>query len=550
MKYSLFKKSTGMLAIPLLVQLLLSSTVNAYPHPGGLHSQSQINQVKTKVQANIGPWKPAYDVLIAKADWLNNEKPSASADFYVPGYYSNPDGHVRASASLQDDVKAAYVSAVAYALTGIASYGNKTIEILNDWAYTNTHLGGDDSTLVMAYAGVGFIQAAELVDDLGSWNPADKSQFKSWVSNVFLDQGANIDKDRTNNWGAWGVYGAISGYRYLDDSVHVREEINRIKAKIDSQIGLNGAISEETGRGAGGLRYTYFYLSPLTAAAQVALEAEGVDLFHWTSPRGKTIKKALDYLLYYTQHPSQWPYYNKPAVPTGTEAWPYNLFEAMSDIYPDPAYAAFASARRPLMETGHNYAWSFPTLMKSDHILVDDTFDETGSAALPASWLFTNSANTRAGVTALPSAADKSLKITDNNPQGASLIRKSFPAQSGTVSAQWSFMEQSSLFSMKFGLKSGNNFAAELYTIGSNLVYKDSLNRYINIQSLKTNTWYTVTLTANPEAGTFSLSINGFLKAYGLPFTNQVSSIDSIGFYSGSAQKGAIFINNVGVRKE
>ena len=216
----------------------------------------------------------------------------------------------------------AYVSAIAYALTGTDSYANKTIEILNSWAYTNTDLGGDDSTLVMTYAGIGFIQAAELVSHFSGWNEADKSQFKSWVSNVFLQKAADAIKNRTNNWGAWGVYGGHQRYHYLDDSEHVRGEIERIKSKIDSQIALNGSISEEAGRGARGLSYTYFYLSPLTAAAQVALEAEGVDLFSWISPRGKTIKKALDYLLYYTQHPSQWPYYTNPNIPSAAEAWP------------------------------------------------------------------------------------------------------------------------------------------------------------------------------------------------------------------------------------
>ena len=549
MKFSVFTKYVSAILAMLFVLPLLASPVQAYSYPGGLHSQSQIDGVKTKVEANIRPWKRAYDVLIAKAKWLSSEKPSAVNTFYVPGYYSNPAGHVNASSNLQGDVNAAYVSAIAYALTGTASYANKTVEILNSWAYTNTDLGGDDSTLVMTYAGIGFVQAAELVSHFSGWNEADKSKFKSWVSNVFLKKAADVNKNRTNNWGAWGVYAAISGYRYLDDSEHVRGEIERIKSKIDSQISLYGSISEEIRRGAGGLRYTYFYLSPLTAAAQVALDAEGVDLFNWISPRGKTIKKALDFLLYYTKHPAKWPYYSNPIVPSAAENWPYNLFEAMSDIYPDPAYAAFASSRRPIMETGHHYAWSFPTLMKGDRTLVDETFDVMSTGALRTGWLVTNSNNTRAAVLGMPAGSDKILKITDSNAAGASLVRKSFPVQSGIVSAQWSFMEPSYFSNVKFGLKSGASFAAELYTIGSNLVYKDNIGRYITIQPFKTNTWYTAAVIANPKTSTYSIYINGFLKTAHAPFSNRVTSLDSFGFYSGWSQKGVFFINNVGLRK-
>ncbi|BBH24116.1 hypothetical protein Back11_54610 [Paenibacillus baekrokdamisoli] len=543
------KFTTAALAMLITVQLLLTSTVMAYSHPGGLHSQNQINGIKSNVLTSTGPWKPAYDVLIAKAKWLSNEGPSAVKTFYVPGYYSDPEGHLNASSTLQDDVKAAYVSAIAYALTGNASYGNKTVEILNDWAYTNTDLGDDDSTLVMTYAGVGLIQAAELVSSFKGWQSDDKSKFKSWVSNVFLKKAANVNKNLLNNWGAWGVYGAISGYRFLDDPIHVKEEIRLIQSKIDSQIAADGSISTETSRGAGGLRYTYFYLSPLTAAAQIAFDSEGTDLFHWISPSGRTIKSALDYLLYYIQHPSKWPYYSSPSLPTTTEAWPYNLYEAMSDIYPDPAYAAFASSRRPIMETGHNYAWSFPTLMKGDGTLVDETFNGISNGKFPANWLVTNSNNTQAAVTGLTTSTDKSLKITDNNADGASLVRKLFPAQSGIVSAQWSFMEPSFFSNFKMGLKKGSLFATEINTVGSNLMYKDNLGRYITIQSFKPNTWYTLSVLANSKTSTYNIYVNGVLKKSNAPFTNRVSSLDSIGFYSGWSQKGAIFINNVGVRK-
>ena len=222
-----------------VAQLVQAPLTFVYPHPGGLYSRSQIDLVKTNVNASKSPWKPAYDELIAKAKGLQSETPSAVSTFDVPGYYSNSYGPYEGiGLLLQDDVKAAFMSAVAYVFTGTASYGDKAIEILNNWAYTNTDIGGDDSTLVMSYAGVGFIQTAELMNNYSGWLAADKKKFRGWVSTVFLNKVANKNKNLTNNWGAWGVFDAISAYRYLDDSKNVTNSISLLQSKIDMQIAI------------------------------------------------------------------------------------------------------------------------------------------------------------------------------------------------------------------------------------------------------------------------------------------------------------------------
>ncbi len=550
MKSSLFRKITiATIASLLFIPISMIGEAFAYPHPGGLYSQALIDSIKSNVKANLSPWKPAYDSLVAKAKWLQTEVPSAVQTFYVPAYYSGPAAHIAASALLQDDVKAAYVSAAAYALTGTNSFADKAIEIMNNWARVNTGVGGDDSSLVMSYAGVAFIQSAELLQNYSGWNASDKAQFKSWVSDVFLDKVANANKMRTNNWGMWGVLGSISAYHYLDDPAHVRSEIDLIKAKIDAQIASNGAITEEVKRGASGLQYTYFYLAPLTAAAQVALDSEGVDLFNWVSPQGKTIKSALDYLLYYMQHPSSWPYAANPELPSASDPWPSNLFEAMANYYPDPAYEAFAASKRPLMQTGHHYAWTFPTVMKSTRTLVSETFDNMPTGTPPVGWTVTNSTDSSASIVNVSQDKLLSLKITDTNANGASLVQKNFTAQSGTVTAQWSVMEQALFPYAKFGLKSGTNFAIELYTAGPNLAYRLNNGNYINVQSFKPNTWYTIKVTANILTNSYDIYVDGILKASNVVFTNPASTINGIAFYGGWGPTGTVFIDDVGVIK-
>jgi hypothetical protein len=65
------------------------------------------------------------------------------------------------------------------------------------------------------------------------------------------------------------------------------------------------------------------------------------------------------------QNPSSWPHAQNPGMPSAKDWWPNDLFEAMADEYGDAKYEAFAAQRRPIMNTGHHYAWTFPTLMKA-----------------------------------------------------------------------------------------------------------------------------------------------------------------------------------------
>nr|WP_231891332.1 alginate lyase family protein [Paenibacillus swuensis] len=208
----------------------------------------------------------------------------------------------------------------------------------------------------------------------GGWSTEGKTAFANWVDTVYIAKVANYIKNHENNWGDWGTYGAMAAYYYRDDTVNLNNEITRLNGKIDKSIAADGSMPKETARGDGGLRYTYFALAPMTAAAHIAKEATGTDLFQWTSPSGRTLKSALDYLLYYLKNPGQWPHYTNPGVPDTTAMWSYDLFEAMSSYYDDPDYESYAAERRSIIYVGHHYAWSFPTITKVGIKLVDENF--------------------------------------------------------------------------------------------------------------------------------------------------------------------------------
>jgi hypothetical protein len=335
-------------------------------HPGGLYTKSQIDFVVAQVHSGQQPWAAADEQLMAAANRLRSWQPHTTAFYVTPGYYKGAAAFFAATNGITHDADAAYVNAVAYRLTGDASYADCTVRILRAWAHDNTGVATtDDSQLSMAELGTGFIESAELLTGYAGWSDADRTSFRNWIHTVYLKQSADPIKDRTNNWGEWGTFGAVTADYYLDDAAGFAAETARLQQHIDQALSSDGHMPDEVSRGESGLWYTYFALAPMTAAARVIENGGGPNLFQWSSPSGKRIKVALDVLLAAVQDPHNWPAGVTPKGPNPTKDWwPYDLFEAMSDEYGNKQYDAYAAQRRPIMNTGHHHAWTFPTLLK------------------------------------------------------------------------------------------------------------------------------------------------------------------------------------------
>jgi hypothetical protein len=304
---------------------------------------------------------------MAAANRLRSWQPHTIALYVTPGFYKGAAAFFAATNGITHDADAAYVNAVAYRLTGDGSYADCTVRILRAWAHDNTGVATtDDSQLSMAELGTGFIESAELLTGYAGWSEADRTSFRNWIRTVYLKQSADPIKDRTNNWGEWGTFGAVTADYYLDDAAGFADETARLQRHIDQALSPDGHMPDEVSRGESGLWYTYFALAPMTAAARVIENGGGPNLFQWSSPSGKRIKVALDVLLAGAQDPHNWPPGVTPKGPNPTKDWwPYDLFEAMSDEYGNKQYDAYAAQRRPIMNTGHHHAWTFPTLLKA-----------------------------------------------------------------------------------------------------------------------------------------------------------------------------------------
>lgn len=337
-------------------------------HPSGMHSREQIEFVKTQLRNRSDRYVKAYEQLTMKADAALQAPGHALADFAVPGYYVIPDLHRKNSLALQEDSFNAYACALAYTLGDDKKYADKAIALLNEWASVNKSYSEHDGVLVMSYSGTGLVIAAGLLADYKGWSAVDRAQFSDWVSNVYKKACDEI-RIRKNNWADWGRLGSILSANYLNDAAEVAENIRLIKSDLFTKIADDGSMPEETRRGANGIWYTYFSLSPITAACWVAYQRTGENIFALEQD-GRSIKKALDYLLYYNQHPGEWPWFENPnqgkpqgVFPTSGVFWPGNLLEAMGGIYNDQEYLKYVEPHRPICYGAHHYSWVFPTLM-------------------------------------------------------------------------------------------------------------------------------------------------------------------------------------------
>lgn len=338
--------------------------IHGQNHPGGMHPREQVDFVKKQLANKREPFLSAYAQLLRKADSILKESHHALEDFNVPGYYVEPEIHRANSLALQKDGFAAYCLALAYQLSGKKVYADKALYFLNAWGSVNKKYSNFDGPLVMSYSGTSMVMAAELMKNWDGWKKSDKDLVTTWVRDVYR-KAANEIRNRKNNWADWGRFGSILSDYFLDDTADMAENVRLIKSDLFEKIEDDGHMPEETRREKNGIWYTYFSLAPITASCWVVYNATGENLFQFTKGE-RSLKHALDYLLYYQQHPAEWKWFKDPNTGSATAAtgfWPSNLFEAMSGIYNDSSFLNFARPHRPVLYERHHFAWTFPTLM-------------------------------------------------------------------------------------------------------------------------------------------------------------------------------------------
>jgi hypothetical protein len=227
---------TKHLLLFLLLFYSITATAQTFVHPGGLHTQTDLDRMKTQVAAGAHPWIDSWNALIAHPKAQNTYNAAPQANMGV--------SRQRASA----DAVAAYLNALRWYISGDTSYAACSRRILNGWAYAvNQVPTGQDVSGLMGIAIYEFAVAAEVLRLYPGWSSADFNQFKSMMT-TYLYPNCHDFLTRHNNacishywtnWDACNMTAILSIGVLCDDTAKFNEAITYFKSGAG-----NGSITK------------------------------------------------------------------------------------------------------------------------------------------------------------------------------------------------------------------------------------------------------------------------------------------------------------------
>ncbi len=260
----------------------------------------------------------------APYSWPDSTKPGG-----LP--YINRDGMVNPESRQNSDrlpfgrmSDAVETLSLAYFLSENEAYARHAALLLRTWfldsaTRMNPNLKyGQAIPGVTVGRGIGLIDTrslAQVVDAVGllrrspSWTQADESGMRVW-SRDFLTwmrtSKLGHDEETTkNNHGTWYDAQVASLALFVGDTAEARAAVMRGREHIERQILPDGRQPEELRR-TRSFSYSEFNVDAMTRLAEVA-RFVGVDLWHYRSPSGGSLRAALLFLAPYADERTTWP---------------------------------------------------------------------------------------------------------------------------------------------------------------------------------------------------------------------------------------------------
>lgn len=310
---------------------------------------------KAAIKANNAAVIPAYKQLLKDADKAlqfgpvsvmekKNQPPSGDKHDYMslaPYFWpdpNKPDGlpYIRKDGQTNPEVKdykdkeympqlceMVYTLSLAYYFSEDKVYADHAARLVRVWFLDTATRMNPNLNYGQAVKGVTTGRAAglidtrhfiKLIDGIGllqgssSWKDADRQGMKKWFSD-FLHwmQTSKIGKDEmkaANNHGAWYDAQRVSIAMFIDSVDLAKKIVQNAQARLDKQMDDAGKFPLEMERTIS-LHYTSFVMEAFFIIADVS-EKLGIDMWNYTSPSGKSLKKAFDALQPYFSGAKQW----------------------------------------------------------------------------------------------------------------------------------------------------------------------------------------------------------------------------------------------------
>jgi hypothetical protein len=275
---------------------------------------------------------------IAPYFWPDPSKPGG-----VP--YVNRDGEVNPEVKNYKDKEnitrlcdAVYTLGLAYYFSGEEKYAHHATDLLRAWFLDTATRMNPNLNYGQAVKGVttgrapGLIETrnfaflldgVDLIETSKVWTSHDQVGLKDWFrSFLYWLQTSPIGLDELhakNNHGVWYDAQCLSIALYLDSTQLADRIVLRAAGRLDTQMDPDGFFPLELKRTTS-LHYSVFVLNAFYVIAQMSVQTS-TNLWTWTSPSGKTLRKAFDVMLPYLDGDKPWtgpqihPFEFKDAVP-------------------------------------------------------------------------------------------------------------------------------------------------------------------------------------------------------------------------------------------
>jgi len=296
--------------------------------------------------------------------------------------YIHRDGRVNPEARTNDTDRPAFGRmteavdslALAWYFTNHEPYADHAAKLLRTWfldpaTKMNPHLQfgqaipgrtqGRDIGIIDTARLVSIIDAIRLLESSPAWTAKDQSEMCEWCTEYLKwlrtsKLGLGEEK-KLNNHGTWYDAQVVSLALYTGQNNLSRKILELVKTRrIDKQIEPDGKQPYELAR-TKSLGYSIGNLRGLFNLATMA-DNLGIDLWHYESPDGRSIKKALDFLAEHIETGQKWPY---EQITRQRPASLFPLLRRAAIAYNDDKYEAIIKKIPPddIIDSRTNLLW-------------------------------------------------------------------------------------------------------------------------------------------------------------------------------------------------
>ena len=287
-------------------------------HPRTALSSTELATIRSRVQAQQQPQRAAYNSLISFANSSLNFTPHPDASYnHQTGAGTGPGTVAYSRGEYWDHAKPAFAGALAYRLTGTASYADKAVQILNAWAVRDVIMqpvgGAHPGLHIGSFLAPGFMYTVDLLRGYAPWE-AVHNRFEDWwrhrvMPNMRAVLTANLvgatpsnhpSNWKSDNWVDAAINGLLATGIAFEDTALRDEMIGKLEKYFVSNwriftdnVGPGGTvvavlrndINRVSGNEITGISYTGYGTSSVIQALAMA-EACGTNLWNRKTPDG------------------------------------------------------------------------------------------------------------------------------------------------------------------------------------------------------------------------------------------------------------------------